>query len=304
MKNAEKTLICAAGCIALALAARAAVGPVSPPAEKETPANTLSSDNPYGAIVERNIFDLHDPPPPKEEKKETPPPANIKLNGITTIFGNKQALFMVTEKAEAGKTATSRSLILAEGQRSGVLEVLEINPKARTARIKNDDIESVINIETNKTAASGGPAPAPTAGGMPGAHAPPGAVPHGGFNPGGGGNLPARPVRETPQSTAVPQPAYGGGLAYGGGAVAPQQQYQPVPQQQSLTPEEQYTLIEAARTQSQAGVIDPNLARILPPTPFSQPNPQASSGEPTPSAPPAPPAPVPGTRGSGTLAVP
>jgi hypothetical protein len=99
----------------------------------------------------------------------------------------------------------------------------------------------------------------------------------GGYNPGGGA-LPTRNLRtEVPQSTPQPNyaaaapaaaPGYGGG--YGYGAAAPQQ-----PQSQ-LTQEEQAILIEAQRAQSQAGVTDPNLAHILPPTILTPPTAEES----------------------------
>src|SRR5271168_4601025 len=137
------------------------------PADSDLPKFELSADNPYGAIVSRNIFDLHDPPPPavKEDKAKEPPP-NIKLTGITTIFGAKQAFFILNEPGAAGKQATTRTSILREGQREGVLQVVEIDTKARSARIMIEGNESLIHIETNKAAASGGPGPGP--GGAPG----------------------------------------------------------------------------------------------------------------------------------------
>ena len=250
MKNGGKTLIFAAGCVVLALATRAEV---KSPAQPE-PVKTLSRDNPYGAIIERNIFDLHDPPPPDlNAGKPKEPPANIKLNGITTIFGNSRALFTVNRPGQAGKPPTTRSLMLAERQRSEDLEVLEINPKARTAKIKIDDVESLIHIETNKTASSG-PAPAAgPAGGGPGAHVP-GAFP-------GGGYIPQRPMRgpgaqNDNNNGGVPQ------RQFTGGTTTPQAQ-------SSLSPEQTYTLMEAQRAQAQASG-DPILPLIIPPTPLSQ----------------------------------
>lgn len=264
MKNGGKTLIYAAGCIVLALAARAGV---RSPGESESD-KELSVGNPYGAIVERNVFDLHDPPvhDAKDDKPKEPPP-NIKLNGITTIFGNKQALFTVNRPGAAGKPPTTRSLMLAERQRSEDLEVLEIDPQARTARIKIDQIESLIHIETNKTA-GGGPAPTAGVGGAPGAHVP---GVFSGAPPGRGGYIPSRPLR-TENAPGASQPNYGGApqRQYGGGATTPVVQ-------PSLTPEQTYTLLEAQR----ATTTDPILSQIIPPTPLSQPQPQQQQTSPT-----------------------
>src|SRR5579863_1086090 len=165
MKNGGKTLILAATGVALVLAAHAAVK--TSPGEGETGADGLSSDNPYGAIINRNIFDLHDAPTNTGPDRPKDPPANVKLTGITTILGNKQALFILNEQGSAGHPPSTHSLILSEGQRSGAVEVLTINPKARMATIKNDGNEFTLNIETNKSA----PTATPIGGGIPGARA-------------------------------------------------------------------------------------------------------------------------------------
>jgi hypothetical protein len=324
MKNGGKTVICAVGCLALAIAGR---GAVNPPVEGGIDAR---GENPYTSIItNRNVFDLHDPPPPVlETNKPTAPPANIKLTGITTIFGNKQALFIINELGAAGKLPATHSVILAEGQRAGVLEVLEINPAGRNARIKNDDVESLISIETNKVAS----APPGPAGGMPGAHAPPygapggqpgGFQPRGGYNPGGNA-IPSRPLRS---ETSTPQPNYNNA------SVAPQSYNNypsgynnnsgvqtpgglnmntaqtgvsgPPTQQPALSPQEQWTLMEAQREQSLAGQADPNIALIMPPTPLSPPGQQPPANENTTTPPgtatPVQQAPALGSGGRGTL---
>src|SRR5438445_5556396 len=120
MKRGAKKFVCLAGSLALAIGTRAAV-------------NETDASNPFSAIVERNVFALKDPPPPPplEVKTNTPPP-NIRLTGITTIFGtsNKRALFMVQEIGIPGKPiGKEESYILTEGQRQGAIEVLEIDEK-------------------------------------------------------------------------------------------------------------------------------------------------------------------------------
>jgi len=309
MKNGGKMLICAAACIALALAARAAKTSKEPAdTSSDKPADTVSLDNPYGAIVERNVFDLHDPPPPKLEP-DTPkgPPPNIKLTGITTIFGMKQALLSVNKPGAAGKPPTTIYLTLNEGQRRDDIEMLEINPKARTAKIKSDDMESLLNIETNHTA--GGPAP----GGPPptGGHAP-GTPPGFQANPYGGNKtaIPPRPTRTDYQPSAAPTPSaynqapYNPG--YGGGTQAPVATQTGAPtQQQQLTPLEQYTLAEAQRAQNMQPGGDPNIPLMIPPTPLSQGLNQLNQ-ENEPPAPPGTPTQTvaPGTRTSGSLYLP
>jgi hypothetical protein len=320
MKNGGKMLFCVAGTVALVMAARAAKLPgdvTDRPADK--PADTLNPDNPYGAIVERNVFDLHDPPPPKLEP-DTPkgPPPNIKLNGITTIFGMKQALISLTKPGAAGKPPTTIFLTLSEGQRKDDVEVLEINPKARTTKIKNEDVESLLNIETNR-AVAGGPAPG---GGAPGAHAPASTPP--GFpqpqNPYGGNRtaIPPRPTRtdyQQPNAT----PAYNsaqnnagyngaGGIQTPGGVLNPYggaaTQTGAPSQQPQLSPLEQYTLMEAQRAQAQAGQTDPGIAAIMPQTPLGSalnPQPNEAPGNDGPPGPPSPAPQAPGVRTSGSL---
>ena len=184
-----------------------------------------SSDQPYSSIWLRNVFDLKPATPPKSDEvvKTNLPPPGVHLTGITTIFGPKRAMFMVQDAPEPGKPAKpERSVILSEGQRQDVLEVLEIHPKERTVKIKVEELVSTITFETNRPA---GAAPAMANGGGPGRA--PGAS---------GGGMPGRPVRREGSGLGVPlpqgsgsraapqanygQPAYGGG-GFGGGYAQP-----------------------------------------------------------------------------------
>jgi len=109
-----------------------------------------NNEAPYRGIWLRNVFDLKPTPAQLVETANTEPPPNIKLTGITTILGNKQALFMVQAAAERGKPAgPEQSYILSEGQRRGVLEVVEINPKTATVKIKNEGVLSTITFPSN-----------------------------------------------------------------------------------------------------------------------------------------------------------
>src|SRR5437016_4718743 len=86
-------------------------------------------ENPYQGIVDRNVFGL------KPVTQITKPPEKpidapkITLTGITTIFGNRRVLMNVAMPAKAGEPAKQQSFILAEGQREGEIEVLEIDEK-------------------------------------------------------------------------------------------------------------------------------------------------------------------------------
>jgi len=212
--------------MALTTRARAVVNDTisSASAEANVGATTKSNDGTYSSIWLRNVFDLKPAPPATAIDTKPPgPPPNVKLQGITTILGGKRAIFSVQEPGGPGKPpAKEESYMLSEGQRQGILEVLEINPKGRTVKIKVDELISTITFETNK--ASGGLGPANMAGGVPrvpGAPPPRGFNQPGGFTPAGSpvnnGSVPPRPVRTADNSQFSPQGGVGGGYAGGGG---------------------------------------------------------------------------------------
>jgi hypothetical protein len=116
------------------------------------------SGNPYQGIVDRNVFGLKPPPPPgkPEDKKIDLPP--ITLTGITTILGNKRALMNVQAPGKA-----LQSFILAEGQREGEIEVLEIDEKAGSVKVSQSGTVVPLTFEKNGaklTAAAPVPMPA------------------------------------------------------------------------------------------------------------------------------------------------
>ena len=173
-------------------------------------------ENPYHAIVDRNVFDLKAPPPPAPPKEtEAPkPPPNIKFTGTTSIFGKTRALFMVQEAATPGKPGAGgppkeESVILKVGDRQGGLELLEVDEEKGTAKIKNNGEEVVLTLPLGPAAGGGAPPP----GGAPG-------IPH---NPGPGGqpgiipnqNLGGQfrpPTFIQPQAIGTPGTTMGSGL--------------------------------------------------------------------------------------------
>src|SRR5258706_12381620 len=136
MRRDIKMTECLAGCCALAGSILAAVNP----------ADNRSA---YDAIGARNLFDLKPPTPttPPAPVAGAPPP-KVKLTGITTILGNKRALFLVQETPALAKAQKEESYILTEGQRQGLLEVLEIDERTGRVKIKNDGNISVVTFET------------------------------------------------------------------------------------------------------------------------------------------------------------
>src|SRR6267143_2959793 len=84
-----------------------------------------SSGQSYNGIAERNLFGLRPPPPPQAAPEPPPPPLpKVILTGITTM-GYKRALLKVQFPAKPGEPAKEDSFMLAEGQRDGVIEVVE-----------------------------------------------------------------------------------------------------------------------------------------------------------------------------------
>jgi hypothetical protein len=217
MRRGEKITICLLVGTALTLGARAVVNDTA----DHQPATT--EDNSYDAIWLRNVFDLKPPPPPVVELAKTnEPPPNVHLTGITTIFGNPRALFMVQKKQEPGKPPSKEeSYILREGQRQDVLEVLQINPTAQTVKIKVDDVVSTITFETNHPSGPGASNMAGGAAPHQNYERPPG-LEHA-FRNNPGMALPGRSMRSAENSYAPQQANYGqsgyqGGSGYGYGA--------------------------------------------------------------------------------------
>jgi hypothetical protein len=191
MTHAGKMLVCTLGMLVLCTDANA----VSP-----------ASSTPYQGIVERNVFGLKDPPPPPDPEANKPPPPKIILTGITTIFGNKRALMKATPPAKPPEPAKEQTYMLAEGQRDGDIEVLEIDEKAGTVKVNDFGTIMTLNFSDNGVKLTSTLPPGAASPGMP---ATPGGIPSplpspaNPFSPGGGFNkaIPTRTLRlPTPQA--------------------------------------------------------------------------------------------------------
>jgi hypothetical protein len=256
MKHGERTLLCALASLALCTAAGAVT--------EDTPAN------PYQGIVDRNVFALKDPPPATDPAANKTPPPRILLQGITTILGNKRALFKVQLPPRPGDPAKGeQSYIMAEGQRDGEIEVLEINTDAGSVKVNNYGTITNLNFADNGIKPPTAPAPAPgPAPGLPGFVPAPGANPA--ALPGGAPSFtrPMRPFTTGGAAAAVAPgavaPAYAGGVSLPGFSTASSAASQP---QQDTGPalsyEARVALIEAQR-QRYKDQGSP-LANLLPP---------------------------------------
>jgi hypothetical protein len=118
-----------------------------------------SQNERYQGIVERNVFGLKPVPIQEPVQQPDPPLPKIILRGITTIFGDtdKRVLMKVVfAAARPNEQPTEQSLILAPGQRDGVVEVLEINEKTRTVKLTNSGkTMTLILDETASPSATG-----------------------------------------------------------------------------------------------------------------------------------------------------
>jgi hypothetical protein len=134
--------------------------------------------NPYGQIVDRNVFGLKPPPPPQVEapKEEVKPPPNVKLTGISNL-AQKRAFIEVTEQQapKAGQPPnTINRPILGEGEAAFGVEVLAIDVEKSIVRIRNAGVESELTFEPIKsqgsaTAGTGNPQPGVNQANYPGA---------------------------------------------------------------------------------------------------------------------------------------
>ena len=155
MKHGGKTFICLLSSFALTLGAKAITSdPGSLQHDEKTSSITSANsagDTSYDTIVKRNVFDLREPRRDDPPSWTNLPPSNVTLTGIMTIFGRKQALFMVQKPPIPGKSADApESCILTEGQRQGGLEVVEIDQKGALVKVRNDGVVSTITFEARK----------------------------------------------------------------------------------------------------------------------------------------------------------
>jgi hypothetical protein len=163
-------------------------------AANAVPADT--AENPYQAIIDRNVFSLKPPPPPPDPTEVNKPTAlKITLTGITTILGNKRVLMKTA--APPGKPGeppkTEQSYILTEGQREGEIEVIEIDEKAGSVKVSNAGTVQTLTFEKDGAKLPATPLPAAPA--VPGA-------------PG------ANPIPGLPVARPVPQPAASGNPSF------------------------------------------------------------------------------------------
>jgi len=236
--------------------------------------------SPYTPIVTRNIFGLLPIPtnPPVDPTPVAPPP-KITLNGITTIFGAKEALYKVATPPKPGQPAGDMSYALGEGEGEDDIEVVKIDTDADVVTFNNHGtiqdlpMTAAPNLSTPVAPVVGPGLPIP--GGGPGRFA----------RPGGPGFLGRRnQPQNNPDNAYNPNNGDQNSAAPTAGAV---------PSGGDLTPEAQVILMEAQRAEWQNDPKNNPSPAIIPPTPLTD---QNTPGGGTPDAPPDGPPVLPGQR--------
>ena len=200
----------------------------------------VAAENPYNAIIERNVFNLHPPPPPVNPAdlvKKAPPP-KVLMTGISTLSGRK-VVFLTLPPLKPG--GPPELLTLAEGQAQDEIEVKSIDDKAGVVQIVNHGEPQPLDFEHDSPKPTGAPP-----GAIPSPIAMPAPFPAAPTMPAPGSVV--RPMRSLPARNSSAENNYNGGMSPG---VAPANFNQLNRQQQAnLTPEEQVALIELQRVKA------------------------------------------------------
>jgi hypothetical protein len=228
----------------------------------------------YQGIPERNVFGLRPPPSQAQPEPEAAPLPKITLTGITTILDSKRALMKVAaanpKKADPAKEL---SLILSEGQREGDIEVLQIDEKAGSVKVRNSGAVMVLTFEKDGAKLPATPLPP----GSPGAPQVPSALtggqatnpytlpaPNTGTPPPFPGRNPRRGVPAPGVATANSGATYPvGGVPTPTGLPGTTASTPAPASSQDLTADEQAIVMELQRQ------ANPNTAALLPPTPLT-----------------------------------
>ncbi len=216
-----------------------------------------ATSNPYGGIVDRNVFSLKPAPLVDPTPVASPtPPVKLTLNGITTILGNKRALLHAQIPPRPPEPAKEENYMLTEGQRDGGVEVLSIDEHAGIVKVNNNGLTETLDFVNNGAKAVASAAPVGSNIPLPVHVATRPSNSSGSVLPGGISTALQRTSQVTGGQAAAP-PSNGVTL---GGASSSQQNLQ----QNRMTPEEQVIMIEAQREYFIQQ--EDSTATILPPT--------------------------------------
>jgi hypothetical protein len=180
----------------------------------------------------------------------------LTLNGITDILGRNLAILKALFPGKPGEPAKEQSYMLAEGQRDGEIEVLQVDQKAGSVKVNNSG--TVMTLTFDKDAPkSTTPAPqlSPT-----GAPPPPAGYPLPTTNAAGQRLLSMRNVRTPPAAGAplpLPNPTNAGApLPTAAPPVVTNAPTQPQAPDRPLTAEEQVVLRELEREAAKQNLLN------------------------------------------------
>jgi len=282
MKRAGKIAICLAGGLALNAGLRAA---------DLASTNNPLPDNPYAAIVVRNIFSLAPPPPPPDPSiaAENKLP-KITPTGIMSFYGHSKVLFKVAgAPAKPGQPAKDEYYTLSQGQRQDDIEVIKIDEKNSIVTFNNHGTTQELPLVNTPSTGPAAASPSPVAGNPATSASPPGsknnspgAIIH--FGGGSGGRAGSIGSGANNFSGGGGTGATGPIDALNSGGSMQGRTYQP--EASTMTPEQTVIMIEAQRAQYQAQGSP--IANLLPPTvltKFNKPGGDNNPGEDEPTSP-------------------
>jgi hypothetical protein len=91
----------------------------------------------YNLIPKKNVFKLKEPPTAPPPQITNAPLSKVYLTGISTVLNQRLAFLRLPAAASKGAgPRAEESMMLAEGQRQGDIEVLEINEATGHVKIK------------------------------------------------------------------------------------------------------------------------------------------------------------------------
>ncbi len=157
-----------------ALAAVSGEAPVAAPAAPEVPLVVTAGPsnsppaNPFRPISVRNAFGIREPvlpPPPVPETPPLPPPvpSSVTLTGFSLWQGRKKVYLQIA--APGSKAPAYRDM--EEGDVQDDIEILAIDEKHETARIRNAGQEFTLNFKENGAKGSATPVPGQPPGSIP-----------------------------------------------------------------------------------------------------------------------------------------
>ncbi len=246
----------------------------------DTPA---TANDPYiELITNRNVFGLKPIPPPPSSEPPPQPPLGVKLIGLAEVGGKNLAVLSITDPTKPPSPTNITTFVRGVGDREKDIEVLAIDLKSRTVKVKNRESVSDIQIEEPKV--TGSPGPLVAGGALPTINLPPGfqrsavpvAMPTLGA-PGGGMAIPAPPPAvATPLSSPTSPlavPALGGAAVSATPVPAVMTTVTPLPSRPVRTTEtppiplqQQLLQVEQQRQAAASAGLPPPPALPTPPT--------------------------------------